>query len=174
MQITSIKDLPPQDRSRQHARVLRLLFEHGGKQAMSEDYLQLARASDSCWKKPDVSLLLATVRGEDGPALIGASFMAGYGKDAFLIAIHPLYRRKGIGSALLRRQLEELGKIEIHANLSQTALLNLLLKAGLSVSFLGKNPTGRKFLSLNGETKNPVRPPRAPTKEGEILCLFLS
>lgn len=148
----------PNEWSRQHARVLRFLFEYGGKQAMREDYLQLARADGPDLQQPGNSLLLATVRGEAGPTLIGASFVADYGRDAFLIAVHPLYRRKGIGSALLSSQLERLGKIETRVGLNQISLLNLCFKAGLTASSLSKEPTGRILLSLEGNAKNLVRP----------------
>lgn len=172
MQISSLS--PQDDWNRQHARVLRFLFDHGGIRSMREDYLRLARATEQELQAPGTSLLLATLRGEAGPVLAGASFVAGYGKDAFLIAVHPLYRRKGVGCALLKAQLDRLGRLECRAGLSQVPFLGLCFKAGLIASSLAMASTGRTLLHLEGNAQNTDRRKAAPTKEGERLCQFPS
>lgn len=172
MQISSLS--PQGDWNRQHARVLRFLFEHGGIRSVREDYLKLAGVKELDLRVPGTSLLFATVRGEAGPVLAGASFVAGYGKEAFLIAVHPLYRRKGIGSALLKAQLDRLGKLECRAGLNQIPFLGLCFKAGLTASSLTRASMGRTLLHLEGKAHNSVRRKAVPFKEGEQLCRFPS
>ncbi|MDR9857989.1 GNAT family N-acetyltransferase [Paenibacillus sp. VCA1] len=172
MQITSFS--PRGDWNRQHARVLRFLFEHGGKCLMREDYLLFARVTEPELREPGTSLLLATVRGEGGPVLAGVSFVAGYGKEAFLIAVHPLYRRKGIGSALLKAQLERLGQLECRAGLDRIPFIGLCFKAGLTAFSLSQAPAGRKLLHFEGKVPNTVRLKAVPSKEGERCCRFPS
>ncbi|MWV44034.1 hypothetical protein GRF59_10350 [Paenibacillus sp. HJL G12] len=174
MKVTSLLSLPREDWNRQHSRVLRFLFEHGGKQTVRKDYVRLAQANEHFLRQPGTSLLTATVRGETGPVLIGASFIENYGEDAFLIAVHPLYRRKRVGYSLLTEQLERLGRIQCQAGLNQISFLNLCFRAGLTASSLTKAASGRILLQLEGNSKNTARYQAALTKEGETMCRFPS
>lgn len=174
MQVTSLLSFSPEERSRQHSRIMRFMFEHGGRQTLREDYIRLAGAAGSALQEPGTSLLTASVRGEGGPVLIGASYIEDYGKEAFLIAVHPLYRRKGIGSSLLAEQLARLGHLHCSAGLNQIPFLRMCFRAGLIASSLVQQPSGRYFLSLEGDTNNTARLQAASVKEGDTLCRFPS
>ncbi|WP_213650443.1 GNAT family N-acetyltransferase [Paenibacillus sp. J23TS9] len=174
MQVASLLSFPRKEWSRKHAQVMRFLFEYGRKQTLREDYIKLAQANEYILLQPGTSLLTATVRGETGPVLIGASFIKDYGEEAFLIAVHPLYRRKGIGISLLSEQLALLGKMQCQAGLNQIPFLNLCFRAGLTASSLTKDSSGRALLNLVGDSNNTVRLQAASIKEGETLCRFPS
>ncbi|MED5016833.1 GNAT family N-acetyltransferase [Paenibacillus chibensis] len=174
MQVDSLHEYPRNEWSRQQARVLRFMFEHGGKQALHKDYVKLACATESILQQTGTSLLTATVRGEAGPFLIGASYAQNFGSDAFLIAVHPLYRRRGIGSRLMAEQMAQLGHIQCSAGLKQIPFLGMCFRAGLTASAMVQEQPGRYVLNLIGENNNPVRLQAVPSEEGEMMCRFPS
>ncbi|MEI0735790.1 hypothetical protein VQ056_02425 [Paenibacillus sp. JTLBN-2024] len=83
MQISSLS--PQDDWNRQHARVLRFLFDHGGIRSMREDYLRLARATEQELQAPGTSLLLATLRGKPDPFWLERALWPAMVKTLFLL-----------------------------------------------------------------------------------------
>ncbi|WP_234032660.1 N-acetyltransferase [Paenibacillus faecalis] len=82
-------------------------------QNMHYDQLQL----------PGTSLIAATVRGELGKIPVGICFTAGFGEDACLIAVHPLYRKRRIGTSLILFQLSKLKHMHCNVAIDHIQLL---------------------------------------------------
>lgn len=123
---------------------------------------------------PGTSLVAATVRGEEGRTPIGISFTAGYGMQACLVAVHPLYRSRRIGTALLRTQLSRLGKLNFRVPGDHYAALKMCFYAGMRAEGLETDLTGKAAFILNGEAVRPAGNEKHnpdTNQEGELLCL---
>ncbi|MFD1908306.1 hypothetical protein ACFTAO_12265 [Paenibacillus rhizoplanae] len=115
-----------------------------------------------------VSLLVATLRGQNGRQLAGVSFVSGFGKEACVVAVHPLYRNKHTGTALLTAQLERLGQLECHVACDNAASLKMCFNSGLAAVDLINGPTGKPTLLLRSPL-SAVDPATLP-QGGELLC----
>lgn len=172
MQISSIYDTESRQWKSRLAGLLEFIREHGERRITHHGCKVLARLTPDQLSKPGVSLLAATVRGQNGRQLAGVSFVSGFGEDACIVAVHPLYRNKHIGAALLATQLERLGRLECNVASDNTASLKMCFNAGLAAVQLNIGPTGKPTLLLRSPN-NISSITNSPT-EGDLLCQSLS
>ncbi|OKP75731.1 hypothetical protein A3844_10235 [Paenibacillus helianthi] len=169
MQISSIYDTDPVRWKIRLAGLLEFLREHGERRITLRGCRVLARLTPEQLSQPGVSLLVATVRGQNGRQLAGVSFVSGFGKDASLVAVHPLYRNRHTGTALLSAQLERLGSLECTVACDNTASLKMCFNTGLVAVALNDGPTGKPTLLLRSPFL-PGSPSITLPQEGELLC----
>ncbi|WP_379164461.1 N-acetyltransferase [Paenibacillus sp. sgz5001063] len=169
MQISSIYDSDPKQWHIRLAGLLEFLREHGDRRLTLRGCKVLARLTPEHLAQPGVSLLVATVRGQNGRQLAGVSFVSGFGKDACLVAVHPLYRNRRTGTALLSAQLERLGSLECAVACDNTASLKMCFNSGFVAVALTEGPTGKPTLLLRSPL-HPGSPSTILPQEGELLC----
>ncbi|AIQ40462.1 GNAT family N-acetyltransferase [Paenibacillus sp. FSL R7-0297] len=168
MQISSLYDSNPVQWNSRLAGLLEFLREYGEQRITLRGCRQLARLTPEQLALPGVSLLVATVRGQNGRQLAGVSFVSGYGKEACVVAVHPLYRKRHTGTALLTAQLERLGQLECHVACDNPASLKMCFNSGLAAVDLVNGPTGKPTLLLRS-SRTAAGPTILP-QEGELLC----
>ena len=172
MQISSIYDTESRQWKSQLAGLLAFIREHGERRITHHGCKTLAHLTPDQLSKPGVSLLIATVRGQNGRQLAGVCFVSGFGEEACIVAVHPLYRNKHTGTALLAAQLKRLGRLECYVACDNTASLKMCFNVGLAAVKLTNGPTGKPTLLLHslhntGSTNN-------SPQEGDLLCQSLS
>ncbi|KUP21158.1 hypothetical protein [Paenibacillus sp. DMB5] len=167
MQISSIYDSNPERWKTRIAGLLDFLREYGDRRITLRGCRQLARLTPEQLAAPGVSLLVATVRGQNGRQLAGISFVSGYGQEACLVAVHPLYRGRDTGTALLSAQLQRLGRLECQVACDNPASLKMCFNSGLAAVDLISGPTGKPTLLLRSQ---PDRSAVILPQEGELLC----
>lgn len=101
------------------------------KRLIHEDIHCLAALSYNELQLPGTSIVTATVRSDVGDIPVGIGFAANYGEDAWMVAVHPLYRNRGIGSSLIRLQLNQLGRLQCKVPADHSACLKMCFHAGL-------------------------------------------
>ncbi|MEC0171407.1 N-acetyltransferase [Paenibacillus graminis] len=169
MQISSLFDSNPERWKIRLAGLLEFLREYGEKRITLRGCRVLARLTPEQLSQPGVSLLVATVRGQNGRQLAGVSLVSGFGKEACLVAVHPLYRNRHTGTALLTAQLERLGTLECTVASDNAASLKMCFNTGLVAVALNEGPTGKPTLLL----RSPLHPASLPAnllQGGELLC----
>ena len=181
MQISSLYDAEPGSWNRQLSSLIQFVRQYGDRRITSDSYRRLARLTPDQLSLPGVSLLVATVRGQNGRQLSGISFVSGYGKESCLVAVHPYHRNKHTGTALVTAQLQRLGSLECYVACDNAASLTMCFNAGLVAVSLTKGPTGKPTLLLRspqGTGCTPMLPAEdaaqidvpITTQEGELLC----
>ncbi|QSF46641.1 GNAT family N-acetyltransferase [Paenibacillus tianjinensis] len=168
MQISSIYDTSPGQWNSKLGGLLAFLREYGEQRLTLRGCRQLCRLTPDQLAEPGVSLLVATVRGQSGRQLAGVSFVSGYGKEACLVAVHPLYRNRHTGTALLSAQLQRLGRLECQVACDNPASLKMCFNSGLAAVGLTSGPTGKPTLLLRS-LKDSSSAATLP-QEGELLC----
>ncbi|WP_216857534.1 N-acetyltransferase [Paenibacillus tritici] len=168
MQISSLYDSDPVQWKSRLAGLLEFLRDYGEQRITLRGCRQLARLTPDQLALPGASLLVATVRGENGRQLAGVSFVSGFGKEACIVAVHPLYRNRHTGTVLLTAQLEQLGHLECQVACDNTASLKMCFNSGLAAVDLLTGPTGKPTLLLRSHAAS-AAPPILP-QEGELLC----
>lgn len=168
MQISSIYDSNPRQWNARLAGLLDFLREYGEQRITLRGCRVLARLTPEQLAKPGVSLLIATVRGQTGRQLAGVSFVSGYGKEACLVAVHPLYRNKHTGTALLSAQLRRLGSLECSVASDNIPSLKMCFNSGLAAVGLITGPTGKPTLQMR--SPQAVSSTTISSQEGELLC----
>ncbi|WP_435921816.1 GNAT family N-acetyltransferase [Paenibacillus sp. DYY-L-2] len=148
MKITAWRPEDESDWNRQKAEILAFTQNYGGKRIPSGTYRALMKLSPRDLLLPGSSLLFATLRTEDGPRVAGLSCVTDYGRGVSLVIVHPLYRRKGLGSELLARQLSILGRLAFSVRTDHVPCLQMCFRAGLRASRLVKGANGRAELQL--------------------------
>ncbi|BCG58464.1 GNAT family N-acetyltransferase [Paenibacillus sp. URB8-2] len=148
MRISSIYAAGPAQWSRQRDALLAFLRRHADKRITPEGWMTLADLTPERLSAPGSSLLTATIRDQLGSQLAALSFVTDYGKETCVIAVHTLYRGKGIGASLLRAQLERLGKLECRVASDNAASLKMCFNAGLAAVGLTRSPSGAAVLHL--------------------------
>lgn len=168
MQISSLYDSNPDQWNSKLAGLLEFLREYGERRLTLRGCRRLSRLTPEQLAEPGASLLAATVRGQSGRQLAGVSFVSGYGKEACLVAVHPLYRGRHTGTALLSAQLQRLGRLECLVACDNPASLKMCFNSGLAAVDLTSGPTGKPTLllrSLKDGSSAAILP-----QEGELLC----
>lgn len=112
LQIITLFDAAPGVWSRQLAGICDFTRVCGGQRIPPESLRQLASLTPEGLARPGTALSLATVRGQDGRQLAGVGFASAYGSQTCLVAVHPLYRGRGIAASLLETLLRLLGRLE--------------------------------------------------------------
>ncbi|WP_145025290.1 GNAT family N-acetyltransferase [Paenibacillus sp. Y412MC10] len=161
-----------EDWLRQHAKILKFVFEHGGNQAARAEFILLARLTAEQLAAPGTSLMAATVRCEDGESLAGVSFVSGYGTEGCLVVVHPLYRGRGIGTSLLASQLRQLGTMRCEALLSRLPFVKMCFRAGLHAVAVHQGAAGEPALVMEGPCGDPDGASITLTQEGDPLCRY--
>ncbi|WP_150267232.1 N-acetyltransferase [Paenibacillus tepidiphilus] len=148
MQISSVYDSSPERWKLKLSGLLEFLKQNGEQRLTLRGCRVLARLTPEQLGLPGVSLLVATVRGQNGRQLAGVSFVSGYGKEACLVAVHPLYRNRRTGTALLSAQLQRLGRLECQVACDNAASLRMCFNSGLAAVDLLTGKTGKPTLLL--------------------------
>ncbi|MEK4517313.1 N-acetyltransferase [Paenibacillus sp. FSL H8-0122] len=168
MQISSLYDSNPVQWESRRNGLLEFLREYGEQRITLRGCRRLARLTTDQLALPGVSLLVATVRGQNGRQLAGVSFVSGFGKEACVVAVHPLYRNRHTGTALLAAQLERLGQLECQVACDNAASLKMCFNIGLSAVDLVTGPTGKPTLLLRSPRS--AADPAILPQGGELLC----
>ncbi|AYB42713.1 N-acetyltransferase [Paenibacillus lautus] len=143
---------------------------YSNKRLTREGYQRLASLSYDELQQPGTSIVAATVRSDVGRMPVGICFAADYGESACMIAVHPLYRNRQIGSSLIRSQLSRFGRLRCKVAADHTASLQMCFHAGMQAIALEQGPTGKPTLIMSGS--QPLRQPSSADsiQEGEPLC----
>ncbi|AWV32772.1 GNAT family N-acetyltransferase [Paenibacillus sp. FSL R7-0048] len=168
MQISSIYDTNAKQWKSRLAGLLEFIRAHGEKRITNQACKVLARLTPDQLSEPGISLLVATVRGQNGRQLAGVSFVSGFGAEACLVAVHPFYRNRHTGTALMAAQLKRLGHLQCSVACDNTASLKMCFNIGLAADTLTTGPTGKPTLLLRSphHTGSTTISPQ----EGELLC----
>ncbi|MGA9174217.1 MAG: GNAT family N-acetyltransferase [Thermoactinomyces sp.] len=86
----------------------------------------------------------------DKKKLIGVIVFGEYGIKESFIAVHPQYRKRGVGEVLLKSALAKLPKIYTRVACDNIPSLKLCFSCGLIAFKLIKGPTGKPTLWLAG------------------------
>ncbi|RUT29516.1 GNAT family N-acetyltransferase [Paenibacillus zeisoli] len=148
MDITLI--MPDQDSSwsRMHSSVLGFTRKYGGSRITRGAYREVQKLTPAALRQPGCALFIATVSTEDGSRLAGLSLMTGYGEQAGIVIVHPLYRGRHIGTRLLQAQQLQLGRLNCRVALDNPSSLKMCFNAGLTATRMIQGPTGKPTLVL--------------------------
>lgn len=86
--------------------------------------------------------------------LIGVMAIGNYGLDEAIIAVHPDYRRRGVGEALLNFSLKHTHKIYTRVACDNFPSLKLCFACGMQAFQVFIGPTGKPTLWLGGGNWN--------------------
>lgn len=114
----------------------------------------LRKLSFATLLEKESSLLLATVKTEDGERIAGFAITTNYGRDIGLVIVHPLYRNIGIGTRLLSRQLTELGTLYYQVPMWNKAAIQMCFKAGFSATQMLSYSKRCSFLIMEASHSN--------------------
>ncbi|SMF76508.1 hypothetical protein SAMN05661091_1317 [Paenibacillus uliginis N3/975] len=156
MEITSISPVNPADWPDIREQCYDFMCRFGNRRLTREGCNTLQKMSFDQVQHPGTSLIAATVRGEHGKMPVGICFVTGFGEDACLIAVHPLYRNRHIGTSLILFQLSRLGRLRCKVAADNYSSLKMCFHAGMQAVALEKGPTGKPTLVLSGDCETPV------------------
>ncbi|AHV96630.1 GNAT family N-acetyltransferase [Paenibacillus sabinae] len=148
MRISSVYAAGSIQWSRQQGALLAFLRRHAGQRIPTECLQTLADLTPGRLSAPGTSLLTATLRDQLGTQLAALSLVTDYGKEACVIAVHPLYRNKGIGASLMREQVKRLGTLECRVTPDHASGLKMCFNAGLAAVALTRSASGAPVLRL--------------------------
>lgn len=168
MLISSLYDTDPVQWESRRSTLLAFLREYGDRRITLHGCKRLARLTPDQLARPGTSLLVATVRGQTGRQLAGVCFVSGFGREACVVAVHPLYRNRQTGTALLKAQLERLGQLECQVACDNPASLKMCFNSGLAAVDLLTGPTGKPTLLLRSPAAGGG--PATLPEEGEFMC----
>lgn len=148
---------------------------YGNKRLTREGCQRLASLSYDELMQHGTSIIAATVRSDVGRIPVGVCFAADYGEGACMIAVHPLYRNRHIGSSLIRSQLSSLGRLRCKVAADHSASLQMCFHAGLQAIALEQGPTGKPTLIMSGtlplnQNQSSSDSHADSIQEGELLC----
>ncbi|MXQ54138.1 GNAT family N-acetyltransferase [Shimazuella alba] len=87
--------------------------------------------------------------------LAGVMIFSRYGIEEAITAVHPRYRKQGVGEALLMEAKEKLGKVYTRVACDNIPSLKLCFRCGFTAFQLFKGPTGKPTLWLGGGEYDP-------------------
>ncbi|KPC73823.1 hypothetical protein ADL26_12240 [Thermoactinomyces vulgaris] len=94
--------------------------------------------------------------------LSGVIAIGHYGLQEAIIAVHPDFRKQGVGESLVRHTLDRIGKLYTRVACDNTASLKLCFRCGLVAFDLFKGPTGKPTLWLGGGNFDPQEIENSP------------
>ncbi|MFC7681010.1 N-acetyltransferase [Paenibacillus sp. GCM10028914] len=175
MEITSISARNESDWCDIREQCYEFMCRYGNRRLTREGCSNLQKLSFQQLNQPGTSLISATVRGEEGRIPVGICFVAGFGETACLIAVHPLYRNKGIGTSLILSQQLKLGRLQCKVATDNYSSLKMCFQAGMHAVAIENGPTGKATLIMSGGSSLLARAlydlDSDSTQEGESLCL---
>lgn len=148
MEIRSLIDDKRGSWERQFSEILSFIQRFGSKAISTENYRCLRKLSPRDLNTSGTSLLLATIKTEDGERIAGVSCMTSYGNGICLVVVHPLYRGTGVGSRLLMYQQSSLGRLSCRVTLNNVSSLQMCFRAGLCARGIVKSRSGKPLLLL--------------------------
>lgn len=148
---------------------------YSNEQLIHEDHQCLATLSYDELLKPGTSIVAATVRSDVGHIPVGICFAANFGEDACMVAVHPLYRNRRIGSSLIRSQLISFGRLRCKVVAEYSASLQMCFHAGLQAVALEQGPSGKPTLIMSGalplnQFRSSLTTSADSIQEGELPC----
>jgi ribosomal protein S18 acetylase RimI-like enzyme len=87
--------------------------------------------------------------------LAGVMIFSHYGIEEAITAVHPQFRKQGVGEALLLEAKKRLGKVYTKVACDNEPSLKLCFRCGLTAFHLFKGPTGKPTLWLGGGNYDP-------------------
>lgn len=87
--------------------------------------------------------------------IVGIMIFSRYGIEEAFTAVHPNYRKQGIGEALLIEAKNRLGKVYTRVACDNIPSLKLCFRCGLTAFRMIKGPTGKPTFWLGGGEYNP-------------------
>ncbi|MFE0555594.1 GNAT family N-acetyltransferase [Paenibacillus sp. NPDC058910] len=175
MEISSLSLSSPEEWPHARQQCSDFFRRYGNKRLTREGYQCLVSLSYEGLLQPGTSIMAATVRSDIGRIPVGICFAADYGEGACMIAVHPLYRNRHIGSSLIRSQLSKFGRLRCKVAADHSASLQMCFHAGLKAIALEQGPTSKPTLVMSGVL--PLHPFQSCStssadsiQEGELLC----
>ncbi|QCT03590.1 hypothetical protein E6C60_2879 [Paenibacillus algicola] len=149
------------------------MLRYAGQRTWTKEIRVLEQLKYEELQEPGTSLLGVTVRGEEGLTVVGVLFTARCGEQAVLLAVHPLYRRRRLGTALLQAQQKLHGRITCHVPLLHAAALRLCFQAGMTAIGMTRDAETSRSCLLFRWPEVPLAPGKEPqsTQVGDWLCL---
>lgn len=144
----------PWEQIHQHILALYMKFAKCNELQSHSIFPSLQKLSSSTLRKKDSSLLLATIRTEEGERIAGFAITTNYGHDISLIVVHPLYRNLGIGMQLLSRQLKELGTLYYYVPIYNKAAIKMCFNAGFIATQMVSFSKRHALLIMKGSVSN--------------------
>jgi GNAT superfamily N-acetyltransferase len=145
-----IYSFSPQDLQRIRAPIIRFMKKYGDGRITHHALRWLQHLHTENWAEG--TWIAATL---DGKKITGVIVFGNFGIDEGFIAVHPDYRKKGIGETLLKSTMEKLPKIYTRVACDNIPSLKLCFSCGLVAFHLFKGPTGKPTLWLAGGNWNP-------------------
>ncbi|USB32399.1 GNAT family N-acetyltransferase [Paenibacillus sp. YPG26] len=163
MEITLVVPDQVNSWSRMHSSILGFIRKYGGQRITRDAYRQIQKLTPVTLRQPGCALFIATVHTEDGTRLAGLSLVAGYGDQAGIVVVHPLYRGRHIGTKLLQAQQLQMGRLSCRVALDNPSSLKMCFNAGLSARRMVLGPTGKPTLVLEDDLRYAHGAAPAPT-----------
>lgn len=144
-----------------HESLLEFIHSYGQKGISPAEFKKIHRLTPRLLERPGTAIMMATVMAEDGRRTAGVLCSADYGRDLCAAVVHPLYRRRGVGSSLLKAQLEAWRRFECSVAANNVPGLKMCFNAGLSAFDARISRAGKPELLLSR---------KLPPKEGEYFA----
>ncbi|BCU81019.1 hypothetical protein JIR001_08020 [Polycladomyces abyssicola] len=145
-----IQILTPRQLSRHRLKILSFFRKYGEKRITHKALRWLQQLSGEQY--PEGTLVSIAFENKQA---IGIIVFGRYGLDESMIAVHPAFRKKGIGEALLGHAIDDLGKVYTRVACDNTPSLKLCFSSGLVAFRLFLGPTGKPTLWLAGGDWDP-------------------
>lgn len=138
-----------------HDSLLQFIRKYSSGQISTADYRKLQRLTPRSFLRPGTGILQAEVMTEDGSRTAGILCVCDYGSALCTIVVHPLYRRHGIGTRLLKTQLAQNERFGTAVASGNLAALKMCFNAGLTAygARLAAAGNPELLLSKNFESK---------------------
>ena len=149
------------------------LCRYGGRRLAQDELERLQKMPYSHLLLPGTALMSVMVRGEEGHIPAAAAFASDYGRSSCLLAVHPLYRGRQIGTSLLLSLLAGLGKLECRIPTTNLPGLKLCFRAGMQAAALEERGSGKASLVMTGSSDEVLNlwVHYDNKQEGEPVCL---
>lgn len=122
--------------------LIRFVRVHGDRKITAKSIGWLERISEH-----ELTESLTCIVGAfDGRRLIGIACAADAGRQASFAVVHPEYRGKGVGPALLRHLMSRLGSLECIVSCDNAPSMAMCFRAGMTAVELTTGGTGKPAL----------------------------
>ena len=125
--------------------LIRFLKKHGDGR-ITHKAIRWLKQIQATEVKPGTLILLAFHQQK----LVGLMAFSHYGIEHAITAVHPNWRKQGIGMAMLKKALSQLKKVYTRVAYDNIPSLKLCFSCGLVAFDMIKGPTGKPTLLLGG------------------------